>query len=257
MRRLEFYLAVVIPFLTASIVALLSVPSWSKYLEENYPNLHNLLSIAAFICGILTFIFTVLLPLRWRLKRKIYNTIEKNLLLMSNSYGGIKFSANIMRVRTSYFVMREPQENDKSKTKFQFRQRIFWVEQEFGADKIPRKFRLTTNQGVCGEAYRSEASSDEPKVISAIFADGYNQDKDMNFTTQQIEATKDLFTVSSCPLIMQKKRGGISVPTTIGVLNIQSKEEKSVHLLTDVNNAKNRFHNSIIALANIYVELSS
>lgn len=133
----------------------------------------------------------------------------------------IELRINVMIPKVMFYS------NGDNKNKFKFFRKEFvsiWTSDNMQFEE-DRELKLTINQGVCGEAFRSK---------SFKFADlTVENPEDYNLNENQIEKTKDLKYIFSCPIKKIEEKDLTSNPQkVIGVINFDSKSE-DVGIITE------------------------
>ncbi|OKS88187.1 hypothetical protein [Mucilaginibacter polytrichastri] len=166
----------------------------------------------------------------------LQQTIEGFIL----GYSGImELNVNIMIPERKYFKRIEPVINNKKKKKFSRRVEVFKIIWQDEKSSIDQRFKLTINQGLCGEVYKAGKRTEGAALISSELGK-YK----FNFTEDQESLTKDLVILASCPIkIFEQTQDGLS-KKVIAVLNVESKTLGSEEWILD-RGKRNTFFKSI------------
>ena len=220
MRKFPKFLALYFAPLVGIILILLRIEKVEKYLLAN--------GIAPWVIGvllaagiILNHFITVFSPF------KKYEKLEKNKWILFNELAlrlkkdykkgknGFDLRVNIMIPKRRFFFRIEPSTGSTDKKRLTWWGKVFKIVWDSEQAYTSKSLKITTNQGVCGMAYRE----------GKLFAKDLTKDKipEYNFTASQYKLTEDLVFVISCPIFQEDSHySGKLTNKVIGVLNIES-----------------------------------
>lgn len=164
------------------------------------------------------------------------------------------FGVNVMLVHRRILFRLEPSEKDPNKLKKSWFKKRLKVAREFGvegADPVHPRLRLSINQGVCGDAFRNGRETSAKYVKGAVLLEELLPADNFNLNRFQMDMTKGLVIVVSCPLIINDKDGDQQKIKKIGVINVESKVDTSSILLTDETNMS-IFFEKVVFLGKIF-----
>lgn len=224
-RFLTLYFA---PFVSALLI-LLRVKRVDAYLiEHGIPPWTIGVSLAAGI--ILVHVFTIISPY------KKYEKLDKNKWVLfsylaeklkrdyKKGKNGFDLRVNIMVPQRRILFRAEPSTKKGDKKRFSWWGKIFEIVWESEQAYTSKRLEITTNQGVCGMAYR------DGKLYAKDLTGGKSDE--YNFTNSQYKLTSDLTFVISCPIFKEDSHySGRPTGKVIGVLNIESSARNANQIL--------------------------
>jgi hypothetical protein len=254
----KFFVYFLAPLVTV-ILGVMKVPDLIEPMKKDYPKLTNFLDYFTIIGTVFIYYFSIFSPHKKyeKAQKRKWEAMEKLAARMIEDYPEFKFSINIMFVKYWIFYRIEPLKGNPDKAKFTWLGKIFDEPRELTGESVQRKFRLTTNQGVCGKAYRDGRETNKKNVQGFVLLPELvdeQSEKMNNFTTKQKQQTAEIIFVASCPLIIKEKEGDKQKKKAIGVLNIESKELVTATLFTN-EGVKDNFLEKVANLGNIFTTL--
>jgi len=244
------------------LTGVLKITDWSNDIKTFSQELYSTLEFLSLCGAVYIYYFSIFSPYKkyQKLQNRKYEVIEDLFKELNTDYPGMNLSLNIMLVKDGFMIRREPKKNDNTKTKFQWKQKVFYVLRAYN-DEVAKSLKFTTRQGLCGKVYKEVSEQPSKTYAQGCVVGGKRLNLiphhgiDMNLTTQQEQLTNDLVIVVSCPLIVKKGEGDNQTKKVIGVLNIHSKEEDSVKLLTDTDKVNEIFYRKVGLIGKIFVQL--
>jgi len=140
---------------------------------------------------------------------------------------GFDLRANVMLVKRTFLIRKEPKPKNSNRKKLSFlakRFYFFWVSSNMHYHE-DRNLSLTVNQGICGEAYRAGGIKTADLTVEAPAT--------YNLCQEQLEQTKEVKFVLSCPICEMDFRDFRLKDKTIGVVNFDSRSEGSEVLINN------------------------
>lgn len=188
-------------------------------------------------------------------KKRKWELMEKQAVKLNDDYNNeYQFSINIMLAHWTPVYLIEPRKGNREKKKVSFNGKIFAPARRLTGQAVHPNFRMSVNQGVCGDAFKEGKETSKHFVKSAVLLPELQQDKDYNFTKEQESYISGLIIVASCPLVINEKEGDVEKWKRIGVLNVESRVLGSVALVLEPD-SKEKFHEKIASLGNIFITL--
>ncbi len=260
--------------LVAILLIILKIPALESRIEDINPNAPFYISIFLICATVVNYYVYIYSPYKRfeRLAINKWNTLDEQIKRISetySNYGELSFNLMIEKVTLCYAI--EPEDvketiNKMSSTKkkiwtaiykttflpfdkkFRLIGKVFNIIYQAGNTPVDQRFKITRNQGVCGEVFKSGSRT---RGVSLKDADII---KSFNFNPEQIELTKDLVIVVSTPIRIVSKQINKQKFKVIGVLNVESKSPASEQLITD-KDIRWVFFRNIEDIANLYRSL--
>jgi hypothetical protein len=251
------FLVYVLSPLIALLLVLVRIPDFDDWLKKINPKAPLAVSIILVIGTLFSYYLTVFSPYKLleKVAKKKWPILAERVAMLNADYNGqYDLSFNIMIPRRGFCYLIEPSKNDSAKPKFSISGMVFKVIWKSENASMHPGLRLTVNQGVCGDAYRSASATNPQNVQGAALIPSEMPKYKFNFTERQKELTADLMMVASCPLIINEKGMKNEKTRTIGVLNVECRTLGSEDLILDHVKRK-EFYVKIAKLSNLYLNL--
>ena len=200
--KMKKIMIILVPTLLFIVQIILSFPSIYSYLSKLAKDLkldQSIIQIAIGLILIILFIIhqcnSVLRPFNKFEKTKL-KFLDKDSSDMIKEYEshGYQLRINVMLAKRSFLGHSEPKKKNKEKKKISFfpnKFKIIWTSENMRYHE-DKELNLTTNQGVCGEAFKNKAIKMANLMIK--------NPEEYNLNREQLEKTKNLKFVLSCPI---------------------------------------------------------
>lgn len=244
--------------------------------KKAHPFIPWLVDVFVLVGTLTIYINNILIPYKKYEKSvgKKYKLLDELVKELNAEYPLFKFTCNVMFLKHRYWLFIEPRKDKAPNHSIKWLARIFkkrransnslgkrrfmWsgnvLEIVYG-EAVHPKFKLTENQGICGEAIREAKNTSIESILGQALTEG-SADNDFNFNEEQKRMTKGLCTVISCPLIIREREGDQQKVTRLGVLNLESKEEASKAIfLKDNEGAKIEIFTKIERIGKTFINL--
>ena len=218
----------IIPAILFIIQVILSLPEVSELLNIAGSNIQLTIGIVIIFLFLLNQLQSVYFPFkRWEITRLNLLDQQSEVLIKQANEAGFELRINVMLAKRKFFFRKELKDDEPDKRKltlFGKRFDFFWVTSNMNFHE-DRNLRLTTNQGVCGEAYRNGGI----KIADLTVENPATYD----LCEEQREKTKDLIFILSCPIRKLDHRTDRLRDKVIGVVNFDSRTEGVEALIND------------------------
>lgn len=155
----------------------------------------------------------------------------------------LKLSLNIMVPKRKLFASLEPDTKDPKKRKWSLFPKVLEIVYRAGEGSAHSNLKFTTNQGICGEAYRDE------HFIAYDLSVNTNIDFKMN--EDQKHVTKRCVVIASFPILWKNNTPDRQDYKILGVLNVESEQDGSGILLSDKSHLT-KFYTQFSFVAALY-----
>ncbi len=250
---MKFIIYILTPILTI-LLLVIKIEFFEKLIIAIDPDAPLYLTIALVLGSLYVYYINFASPYKklQTISEKRWDALKKITDSLFKEYKQYGLSFNIMIPRRKYFRLMEPKTPGSKERKFQFGVEVFEVIWTYGNSGVHKDFKLTVNQGLCGSAYKSGVKTS----LAYIHGIALNSAQlgNYNLTSDQIEKTKKLIIVVSCPISIEQKSAKDLKDKVVGILNVESNNEASESLVTDVIKQA-EFYEKIVYLADIYSRL--
>jgi len=218
----------IIPTVLFIIQVLLSLPEISESLNISGSNVQLGIGVFIILLFLLNQLQSVYFPFK-RLEITRLNLLDQQceVLIKEANRAGFELRINVMLAKHKFLFRKEPKYDEQGKRKLTLlgkRFDFFWVSPNMNFYE-DRNLRLTTNQGVCGEAYRSGGIKMADLIVE--------NPATYNLCKEQIEKTKELIFILSCPIRRLDYRTDRLRDKIIGVVNFDSRTEGVEEFIND------------------------
>lgn len=243
--------------LIALVIVVLNIPDWKEAIVNLSPNAEVVVYVLLIVGTIYNYVVTVLSPYlkMQKMKKQRWIEIDDAAQKLREIYlsKDIILSFNIMVVKTSFSERLHPKSLGSRKKKFSLFPKIFKVVWSYGSH-VNSKLKFSTKQGSCGHAFKDEdfcaydltkfpaklpkSASGNPGVTlggpsGTVATSTVSIGEEFNLNDLQIELTRKLTMVASCPIIHRQYLYDYQVVKVVGVLNVESQSVKAVDLVND------------------------
>jgi hypothetical protein len=250
MKRISIYF--VTPLMAISLVVLKTFES-NKWVKENIPDASNYIVFLLVVATVYNYIANFYAPEKQlsKFKKRRWGYLNKAAKSIFGEYSNLGLSINIMVPKTQYLRKIEPKKPGSEDLKVTMKVKVFSVIWENGRDGVSDQFKLTENQGLCGKVFKKKTITSVPNIefISTSFPPG--DINDFNLSKAQLDATSGIVTLISCPLVIQEEGEGGVKRSTVGVLNVESRDAKADKFMTDTGKRQKLF-TKIVDFAELY-----
>jgi len=221
----------IVPSALFIIQMLFSLPQVASWLGITALQTQLIIVFVIVSLFIINQIWSVYLPFRrfHVFDRTKLSLLDKEFDDLSEKYRGTGFDlrANVMLVKRTFLIRKEPKPKNPNKNKLSFlakRFYFFWASSNMQYHE-DRNLHLTVNQGVCGEAYRDGGIKTADLTVEAPAT--------YNLCQEQLEQTKEVKFVLSCPICEMNYESFRLKDKPIGVVNFDSRSEGSEVLINN------------------------
>lgn len=234
------FLALLITPILSSLLILIHIPIFEKWLNIEEKVSAPYLMIAVVSCVLLSHIISVVSPF------KKYERINKNKWLVINEiaslvldapeYKKYNLNANVMTFKRAFFCTREPSKKRPGKRKIRFFCRMFKFVWYYNDIHVDKRIKLTTRQGASGMSYNFEDS-----ILKHVELDGW---EGFDLNEDQKKAIINLQLIISYPIF------AMDSGKVIGMVNVSS-NSKSAKLLVKTQENRDLLTKKVIRFSQI------
>jgi hypothetical protein len=214
-----------IPLMVTVGLIIVRIPPVAKKLDDVI--LGTIVYGILVICTLINYKLTTIAPYKKleKLKEKSWPKLDPPGDKFLEHYAEYKLSMNIMVAETQLFYAIEPS-LIPNLLRLRLWGKVFDVVWQRGPNRVPPGFRLTVNQGNCGACYKGTHKFSSTVLTPETI-------KNFKLSKKQQKKVDDLTIVVSYRIEIDVPKGNKRKPVTLGILNVESREEAAKILISD------------------------